>query len=65
MDHGALGTLLIGLEAVRRDEHGDGDRRQVGGSPRRPPRPALLLRALHVARRALAPNRPIRKPAPR
>jgi len=64
MDHGALGTLLIGLEAVRRDEHGDGGRDRVDRS-QRARRPSLVPRALEAARRALAPNRPIRKPAQR
>jgi hypothetical protein len=56
---------MIGLAAVRRDEHWDGGRRQVDRSQRRARRPSLVPRALEAARRALAPNRPIRKPAQR
>jgi hypothetical protein len=52
MDHGALGTLLIGLDAVRRDEQIDRSDRPAVRRPRRPFPLAGWLRSLRIAGRA-------------
>jgi hypothetical protein len=51
MDHGALGTLLIGLDAVRRDEQFDRSDRPAVRRPKRSLPRAGWLRALRIAAR--------------
>lgn len=52
MDHGALGTLLIGLDAIRRDDEIDGRDRPAVRRPKRSLPQLGWLRALRIADRA-------------
>jgi hypothetical protein len=61
MDHGALGTLLIGLDAVRRDDHVARSDRPAVPAPKRPFPPAGWLRALRIAGRTRLLDRVARR----